>query len=51
MDLNNPASMYQFVPNNPFLDQPIEFLLDKSKHTTLTESILALEAAAQKDGK
>jgi peroxin-5 len=40
---------YVFVQNNPLMDRPLEFLENVSVHRNLTESILALEAAVQKN--
>lgn len=42
-------SNYNFTSDNPYTSFPLEFLADTSKHKNLTESVLALEAAVQKD--
>ncbi|KAJ1557903.1 hypothetical protein HK096_004692, partial [Nowakowskiella sp. JEL0078] len=38
---------YEFAAENPYLNQPLEFLENQNGHRNLTESILALEAAVQ----
>jgi peroxin-5 len=40
---------YIFTSNNPYMNRPLEFLTNPLSHRNLTESILALEAAVQKD--
>ncbi|KAI9028519.1 hypothetical protein DFJ74DRAFT_617071 [Hyaloraphidium curvatum] len=43
-------SKYEFQPNNPYLETAdTAFLRDTSRHRSLAESILALEAAVQRD--
>ncbi|KXS11909.1 TPR-like protein [Gonapodya prolifera JEL478] len=48
--LKNPEYVtYTFQHPNPFSEHPTEFLNDISQHRSLAESILALEAAVQRD--
>ncbi|KAJ3415636.1 hypothetical protein HDV05_004512 [Chytridiales sp. JEL 0842] len=47
--LEHQYDSYPFTTDNPYLNRPIEFLTNPLSHRTLTESILALEAAVQKE--
>ena len=49
---DNTLSEYTFTQNNPYLDKlhSTKFLVDVSQHNSLAESILALEAALQREG-
>ncbi|KAJ3126027.1 hypothetical protein HK098_007965 [Nowakowskiella sp. JEL0407] len=40
---------YEFAQENPYMAEPLSFLENENTHSNLTESILALEAAVQKN--